>query len=214
MRDIKIGRRQFVQSSLMASMLPISSRAASKEQSFADVHPARLHKLLVDRSIPESVRLGAYASAIADEVVEFDGDLTRLWNEKLRLEWQNGPQPIAGLTTPGVRLVLEQLGRDHDARIVFSAEHQRVGNHLQHSLTGCESILNSPRVRSGADWIGNMARHIAACPHDTSLRPASFVYETALETEHPVSQQQLVTWILAPVTRFDAPNSSETVSYE
>jgi hypothetical protein len=200
MPNVRFGRREFVQAGLAASVMPFGSWAAASDlnQAAAGGRPARLHKLLVDRTIPESVRLGALAGAIADEVFVFDGDLTKLWNEELRLQWPNGPRPIAGLTAPGVRMVLEQLGRDHDARIVFSAEHRRVAGGMSHSLVGCEHLVRSTTLRGGGDWVGDMAKHIMACPHKPASRTASFEYETSAGAGATSPRQRLVTWVLAP----------------
>lgn len=214
MREVKIGRREFVQGSLVASVLPIGSWASGKEpqKSLGKFGTAKLHRLLVDRTIPESVRLGSYANSIAEEVFVFDGDLTKLWNDELRLQWPNGPRPIAGLTTPAVRLVLEQFGRDHDARIVFSAEHRKVAGRTRHSLAGCESIFRSPKLRGGSDWVADMARHIAVCPHEPARQAAALEYETALAPGAADNRQPLVTWVLARVSRLDSPHNLETVS--
>lgn len=215
MRDVRIGRRAFVQGALVAGMLPISSWAAASSRvhrPLAAEQPGRLHKLLVDRTIPESVRLGAYAGTITDEVFEFGGDLTRLWNEELRLQWRTGPRPIAGLTSPNVLMVLEQLGRDHDARIVFRAEHRKVGDRVQHRISGCDSHIHVPAIGGVADWVGDMARQIADCPHDPALPSATLAYETGAGPGVPGDQQRLVTWILVPVARPDSPNNSAKVS--
>ncbi len=214
MPDLRFGRREFVQAGLAASVLPFGSRvdASDLNQAAARGPPARLHKLLVDRTIPESVRLGALAGAIADEVFIFDGDLTKLWNEELRLQWPNGPRPIAGLTAPGVRMVLEQLGRDHDARIVFSAEHRRVAGGMSHSLVGCEHLLRSTTLRGGGDWVGDMARHVMACPHRPAPKKASFEYETSAGAAETAPRQQLVTWVLAPRFPQDQRYNPQTAS--
>ncbi len=213
MFDIKVTRRNFVLGSLVAGSLPLGSWAAAKGQAQPGSRrpPARLHKLLVDRNIPESVRLGAYSSAVADEVFVFDGDLTQLWNDELRSQWKTGPRPIAGLTAPSVRLVLEQLGRDHDARVVFSAEHRKVADGTRHSLAGSDSLLTSPEFRGSADWVADMAKYVQACPHEPPSRKTMLEYETGERPGEPGNQQRLVTWVLAPIFRLDGPLNTKTM---
>lgn len=213
MTEFEVTRRNFVLGSLAAGALPLGAGANARDlrQSGLGGQPPRLHKLLVDRTLPESVRLGSYAGALADEVFVFDGDLTSLWNNELRFQWPSGPRPIAGLTTPAVRMVLEQLGRDHDARIVFSAEHRRVAGGMQHSLAGCDALLGNAEFRGSADWVADMARHIAACPHERRSK-AALQYETGDAAGLSGGQPRLVTWVLAPISPRDQRHNSETVN--
>lgn len=214
MPDFEVNRRDFVLGGLVAGVLPLGAGAGAKDANVlgSRATPARLHKLLVDRSISESVRFGSYAGSIADEVVFFDGDLTSLWINQLRSQWPTGPRPIAGLTAPNVRMVLEQLGRDHDARVVFSAEHRRVAGAMRHKLVGCDTLLESTDLRGGADWVADMAKHVAACPHELRSKAASFQYDTTVPAGWPEDPLRLVTWVIAPVLRNAGHHNSETAS--
>jgi hypothetical protein len=213
MFDFELDRRDFVLGSMVAGVLPLGAWAgtAQARQPGIGDRPARLHKLLVDRNIPESVRLGSYAGAIVDEVYVYDGDLTSLLINEIRTQWPKGPRPMAGLTAPGVRIVLEQLGRDHDARIVFSAEHRRMAGGMRHRLVGYDTLLQSPDLRSGGDWVADMAKHIAVCPHQPPSKASSIEYETSVGSHLTDIRSPLVTWVLAPVLPGDQVNDSETV---
>jgi len=213
MSNFDVNRREFVVGGLVAGVLPLGAYAGAKEaRAFGTGAPRRLHKLLVDRSIPESARLGTYAGFIADEALFFDGDFTALWIRELKTQWADGPKPIAGLTRPGVRMVLEQFGRDHGARIVFSAEHRRLGGTMRHKLMGCDTLLQSTDLRGAADWVADMARHIAACPYERGLKAASLVYETSDPAKSLHSHSTLETWVMASTSRNDQRFNSETVN--
>lgn len=208
MSGFEVNRRTFVAGSLLAGALPLGGLAQAADLRSAGVKP-RLHRLLVDRSIPESVRLGTYAEALADEVFAFDHDPTALWQRELRTLWPQGPRPIAGLTTPAVRMVFEQLGRDHGARIVFSAEHRTLASGMRHELLGCDALPTCPDLRVGADWVADMARHLAAAPREAGAKPSASSYETGRAAGMPDTSRRLVTWVLAPVKRGDDPRSSD-----
>jgi len=214
MPDFDLNRRNFVLGGLLAGIIPLATYAKAQDASATDraVRPARFHNLFVDRQIPESVRLGACAGTLADEVVKFDGDFTSLWVDRLRSQWSEGPRPIAGLTAPGVRLVLEQLGRDHDARIVFAAEHHYGAKGVRHRLIGCGPLLQPQALCTSTDWVAHMARHIATCPHEFQAKAKPYEYVTDRLAGVPDNPQQLVTWVLAPVIRHSHGHNSEAVS--
>lgn len=197
-----VSRRDLVRLGLVAGILPLGSWAGATTLPLMQPRQerARLHKLVIDRGIPESARLGALAGSIADEVFLFDGDLTRLWHDELRLQWPKGPRPIAGLTAPGVRLVLEQFGRDHNARIVFSAEHREIGGRVRHSLSGCDALLRSAQFDEGADWVAEMAKLLAACPCEPPARLTSIQFTSGPGARALSGQYPLVTWLLAPTS--------------
>lgn len=199
-----------MQAGVAASFLPLSSRTWGSR--YTGGKPKKLHRLLVDRTIPESVRLGTFADLLADEIIEFDGDLTRLWQDELRMQWPGGPRTIGGLTRPSVLMVLEQLGRDHGARIIFSAEHQNRGSGIQHELMGCSKLLDNPEFSSGHDWVADMARYIAASPMQTPARKASTRYTTRGQTGLSQDQSRLVTWVMAPVLSNKQRPNPEIVS--
>lgn len=201
MFESKLTRRALVHAGLAAGILPLGSWAGAGNLPRPEIggRPPKLHKLLVDRSIPESVRLGTYAASIADEVFLFDGDLTAFWNDELRSQWPKGPRPIGGLTAPGVRFVLEQLGRDHDARITFSAEHRKVAGSMRHCLVGSDALHQSAKLDGAADWVTEMAKLIVACPHQSTSRAKSVEYASRAGPVSSGHQNLLMTWILAPI---------------
>lgn len=206
MSGFEVNRRGFVVGSLISGAFPLGGLAQAADLRGAGAKP-RLHRLLVDHSIPESVRLGTYAEALADEVFAFDHDPTALWQRELRTIWPQGPRPIAGLTTPAVRMVFEQLGRDHGARIVFSAEHRTLASGMRHELSGCDDLLTCPDLRVGADWVADMARHLAAAPREAGAKATTSSYETGRTAGMADRSRRLVTWVLAPVQRRNDPRS-------
>lgn len=214
MIESEMTRRGIFQAGLVVGLLPLGAGAGATTMARpkAGIKAPRLHKLLVDRSIPQSVRLAAQAREFAEEVYEFDGDLTRLWNDELRRQWPNGPKPIGGLTAPGARFVLEQFGRDHDARVVFSAEHRKVSGGFYHRLVGDDTLVQSANLNGGVDWVTEMARLIMACPHQPTSNTTSAEYASGAGVGMSGDQHRLVTWILAPITSPNQQSNSETAS--
>ena len=57
----------------------------------------------------------------------FDGDLTRLWYERLDLSWKRAPMTLGGVTTAGGLFVLETLAADRGMRVIERVELPRTG---------------------------------------------------------------------------------------
>lgn len=100
-----LSRRAFVVASaavIIAPALPLS----------ADPLPAKL--AIFDHRFAEARAFGRCIQERGVAVVGFDGDITRVWLERLYPLWHStSPPVIAGLTTRPVLFCIEQLAWDH-----------------------------------------------------------------------------------------------------
>ncbi len=85
----------------------------------ASPDPSRPVELFVfDRRFADARAAAARRSAKGVEAAAFDGDLTRLWYERLDLRWRKSPMTLAGVTTAGGLFVLETLAADRGMRVI------------------------------------------------------------------------------------------------
>jgi hypothetical protein len=102
----RFGRRAFV---LGTAALAASTRLPA----FASpAQPPRL--FLCDRRHLDCLTMADRAAPLA----LFDGDLTKLWVEKVLPLWNEGPAVIAGMSNPAALFCLEQLARGERHRLV------------------------------------------------------------------------------------------------
>jgi hypothetical protein len=104
-----LSRRTFVSAGaavIVAPPLPLS----------AGPLPAKL--AVVDHRFAEARAFGRRMRQRGVAVVDFDGDITRVWLERLYPLWHSASPPvIAGLTTRQVLFCLEQLAWDRWLRV-------------------------------------------------------------------------------------------------
>ena len=86
----------------------------------------------------EAARLGLRAWEIHD-------DITELWYQELSFLWKEAPLVLAGVTLSTSLFCLETLARDHQMRVWFRAEHNRVqGGAMEHVVTGTGRMVEQP----------------------------------------------------------------------
>jgi hypothetical protein len=115
-------RREFLQASIAAAVLPIAAWAKGSAPVSAG-NPSSFYKVIVDSRFPASIEFGAEMSRLGAPVHTIDGDITDLWYHDLDVRWKKSPAAIAGLTAHGPLFCLERLAWDHGMRVVHRAEH-------------------------------------------------------------------------------------------
>ena len=107
-----IDRRSFLQSSIalgaVLATLPASARTVATTVSL----------VLVDRQVVGSAEFAAAARARELQVLEFTGDVARLWMSEVEPRFRLGPLAIAGYTSAATLFCLDFLARDYGARTV------------------------------------------------------------------------------------------------
>jgi hypothetical protein len=168
-------RREFLQTGIAASALPLSISAllspAAAEAGGA-VQPVSLYKAIFD---------GRYAEghAFAREIARFRvpahslelGDVTEIYDE-LDVLWRREPVAVAGLTQFGPLFVLERLARERDMRVALRVAHQvRANGTLAHVVAAHpETVALAEQLSSRAlEWPTIMAALASHCrPHGTA----------------------------------------------
>lgn len=85
----------------------------------------RLDEVLFDSRYAECRSFAAAAQRAGNEIIAFQGDVTRLWRARLHPRWAAGGGAIAGMTTPSSLFCLEQLAKDHWRRVVIRIDHRQ-----------------------------------------------------------------------------------------
>jgi hypothetical protein len=215
-------RREFLQSTLAASALPMAVAMAAR----ADTPPAAtdatapqpgcaLYKVIYDARFVASRAFAEHAVRRGLPIHEITGDVTAVWFSDLHPRWQKGPAPITGLTAPGALFCLERLAWDHQMRCVFHAEHRCLANGAaehrclarsvgeNRTASGADSVLETELEAAGTAWIDLLASRIAHVHSNRRFRPAWIPGATASglpRTPHEDSVT-LVSWIIAPFSR-------------
>jgi hypothetical protein len=115
-------RREFLQASIAAAVLPIAAWAKGTASASAG-HPSSFFKVIIDSRFPASVEFGVEMSRLGAPVHSIDGDITDLWYHDLDSMWKKSPVAIAGLTAHGPLFCLERLAWDHGMRVALRTEH-------------------------------------------------------------------------------------------
>jgi hypothetical protein len=195
-------RREFLQSTLAASALPMAVAMAARADTPAAGTPAgadtgastdatdaqpvcALYKVIYDARFVASRAFAEHAVRRGLPIHEIAGDVTAVWFNDLHPRWQQGAAPIAGLTAPGALFCLERLAWDHRMRCVFHAEHRCLANGAaEHRClagsvgenriaSGTDSVLEAELEAAGTAWEGVLASRITHLHSNLCLRPAS-----------------------------------------
>jgi hypothetical protein len=162
-------RREFLQSSVSFSALPLTSGLLPPGAYAAMGNDMALYKTIFDDRYEEG---RIFANTLSGPGVPThalkDGDVTEVYDE-LDLQWRKKPVAIAGLTQFGPMFVLEQLGNARRMRVALRVEHQvRADGMLAHVMTGPpETVLLAERLRlRGIEWPGLFAAVLCHCRAD------------------------------------------------
>ena len=103
--------------------------------------------VVVEAASPLASVFRTEAARLGLRVWEIHDDITELWYQELSLRWKEAPLILAGVTLSTSLFCLETLARDHQMRVCFRAEHNRL---------------------PGEDWGVRFARRAAALPLNES----------------------------------------------
>jgi hypothetical protein len=191
-------RREFLQVAAAVSAAPMAARAAQATDGLFQ-SPA-LHAVVVDRRFEASRAYGARWAESGLQVRTIDADVTRLWNEDLRLTWAQSPAGITGLTASPALFLLERLAWDHGMRVVFHAEHHpRRDGGLEHViLQGGAGLAAADIAAAGDLWPETLARALEGHPaRAEGLKPTT----AGLAPGYDEPVEVLSSWVIAPVSR-------------
>ena len=80
---------------------------------------------IVDKRVPDSAQALRRAARAVSEHLYFDGDVTKIWQDRLRHLWKRSDTLLVGITQPDALFPLTTLARDAGYRLVHD-----VGLHL------------------------------------------------------------------------------------
>jgi hypothetical protein len=175
-------RREFLQTGIAASALPLSINALlspSTAEASGRVRQVSLYKAIFDRRYAEG-------HAFAREVARFRvpthelqyGDITEVYDE-LDVLWRKEQVAIAGLTQFGPLFVLERLARERDMRVALRVEHQvRADGTLAHIVAAHPETMALAEQLSSREleWPTIMAALASHCrPHDAAPTAGTIV---------------------------------------
>lgn len=186
-------RREFMQMSLAASALPLLAGPAPPAQR-RDSAPA--WGVVTEAASPLASLFRVEASRLGLSVWEIHDDITDLWCQELWLRWKEAPHILAGVTLSTSLFCLETLARDHQMRVWFRAEHNRLpGGGVEHVVSGTSRMVEEASAL-GENWGVGFARFAAALALDESDKvQRRFLARASLEITEP---GPMVSWIIVP----------------
>ena len=109
-------RREFIQTGIAASVLPVLATAKRL------LPQPQFYKVIFDHRFPASREFGAEMEKLGAPVYGIHGDITELWFHDLYHRWRQSPAPIAGMTAHGPLFCLERLAWDHGMRVLYRTD--------------------------------------------------------------------------------------------
>ncbi len=160
----------------------------------------RLGQVLFDSRYAECRSFAAAAHRSGNEIVAFQGDVTRLWRDMLHPRWAAGGGAIAGMTTPSSLFCLEQLAKDHWRRVVIRIDHRRsVAGLPSHRVTASEPMLSRTfaALNHHQEWTERVMDLLSTYERARG-RPRSTCLVSGADTDPCTStQSDLVSWVIA-----------------
>ena len=215
-------RREFLQSGIAASVLPIALggwrlRATGLDYTLLDAERpgTRLYTVLFDQRFPDSVAFADEAATLGARTTGFSGDITSVWFHDLSLRWRRTPVAIAGLTAQGPLFCLERWAWDYGLRVVYRAEHSTAPDGgVRHAIDGPEVVVTRVHeaLAEGGWWSTKLPRAMMSCPAGQVASASSAL--TTVRRGDRQSDEPLYSWVIAPVSRVseEGTNASTTRS--
>ena len=189
-------RREFLQMSLAASALPVLAGPGLAPQR-QEGEPAG--GVVVEAVSPLASVFRTQAARLGLRVWEIRDDITDLWYHELSLLWKETPLVLAGVTLSTSLFCLETLARDHQMRVWFRAEHNRVqGGAAEHVVTGTSQMVEQASTLL-EDWGASFAKLAADLPLHESDQDRRRVVTPA--SPQSIEPGPMVSWIIAPRTQ-------------
>ena len=136
-------------------------------------------------------------STVAGATAAIRGDVTNLWADDLHPRWREAPAAIAGLTGNRSFYSLEVLARDHGMRVVFHADHRRIGEGaFEHRVVGPQALAEAD-VLGGSAWPSQLARLVTRWP-SAALQPLGTTGDLMIPSG---AGEPLVSFVIAPIAR-------------
>lgn len=160
--------------------------------------------VIVDTRFDDSLAFSQPLAAAGHALEPIEGDVTRLWLDRLAPALRVQPTAIAGLTTERSFLCLEMLASGHGLRTVFHAEHLFLsGGHIEHSLRAPPELLAraAPLAVPATHWPEHAAQLVASYRTGWRPAPARRLYATRPTRAVQPDVEALVSWVLAPLPR-------------
>ncbi|MDV7212898.1 hypothetical protein [Azotobacter beijerinckii] len=191
-----IGRRGFMGLGLAVAgavpFVPLGTLAfAAREQPFLAV--------LADRRFRAGELFARQAEAHGLPVESIGDDFSRFWAERLHGRWQNLPLGLAGLTTFGPFICLQQLARDHGMKMLYQGKHRTLDNRLsEHVLQGPAHLVEAVSGGRAGEWPLGFAQSLAGSAHAGAACTKTLCVPMAGTPEDGVP---LYSWLIVPRTR-------------
>lgn len=186
-------RREFMQMSLAASALPVLAApgVAPKRQ---EREPA--WGVVAEAASPLASVFRVEAARLGLPVWEIHDDIADLWYRDLWLRWKEAPRILAGVTLSTSLFCVETLARDHQMRVWFRAEHNRLrGGGVEHVVSSTSRMVEQAST-PGEDWGVRFARFAAALPlNESGNVQRRILRRVSRETAEP---GPMVSWVIAP----------------
>ena len=155
--------------------------------------------VVVEAASPLASVFRAEADRLGLRVWEIHDDITDLWYRELSLRWKEAPLVLGGVTLSTSLFCLETLARDHQMRVCFRADHNRVrGGAVEHVITGTSQMVEQASTLS-EDWGASFAQLAADLPlYESKLDRRKIVTQASPKSAEP---GPMVSWIIAPRTQ-------------
>jgi hypothetical protein len=201
-------RREFIfQGLAVAAATGIATQpalAAAQDAGDPESGASPVTRVVVDTRFDDSIAFAQVLAGRGHALEPIEGDVTRLWLDRLAPALRAQPAAIAGLTTERSFLCLEMLASSHGLRTVFHAEHLYLGGgHIEHSLRAPPELLAraAPLARPATHWPGHVAQLVAAYRAGRRPAPGRRLHATRLVRATQADVEALVSWVLAPLPR-------------
>lgn len=194
-------RREVLQMGVAVTVLPLDVSAWTAPSADAGWgKPIALYKAVYDTRFAASRAFGERMGSRGIDTVAMTGDMTALWFDTFRPQWQKGAAPIAGLTARGPLFCLERLAWDHGMRVIFRAEHTSADGAVRHEIEGAGVVVDAVRRATDGDWVNVVSDVMVRHPH-AQAPSASLLFHTAQPAFEVPQDEILYSWVIAPVLR-------------
>jgi hypothetical protein len=188
-----VGRRQFIQSGVAASVLfslPAGSPAGELDR-------LALDHFVFDGRFDGARQLARQFASAGARVSNVAAGLMELWYHQLDLQWKALPTPLAGATTRESLFVLETFAADHRMRVIYRGKHGTPRNGVaRHRMSGPAAVIGPMQRLSRRPPWSTLASAMAQCPARPSSRET---YEATTTSDATTKRDEaLYTWIIAP----------------
>lgn len=152
--------------------------------------------IVADTRIAASHDFAAQAVQNGERVAWIEGDVTKLWYEKLDARWRDEKIAVTGLTEYGAFFCLERLAMDRGLRVAFKGSHRRAGSQLLHDIRAPKDVVTEQMLGALSDqyWPKQAARMAIASRPDGQMTSQLHKTSSVASERWPL----LVSWMIVP----------------